>query len=100
MMKTAGFDIMDNVYRTRVITNRKRKLKMYRVWLRGKYIKPIGESTLHTIITPVVVEETEKEIEKKKRKLEEKMNKIKNNTNGNNDNDGEDQPEDKNSAEK
>jgi SAM-dependent methyltransferase len=81
MMKTAGFDIMDNVYRTRVITNRKRKLKMYRVWLRGKYVKPIGESTLHTTITPVVVEETEKEIEKKKKKLEEKMNKIKNNNN-------------------
>lgn len=81
MMKTAGFDIMDNVYRTRVITNRKRKLKMYRVWLRGKYVKPIGESVLHTTITPVIVEETEKEIEKKKKKLEEKMNKIKNNNN-------------------
>lgn len=81
MMKTAGFDIMDNVYRTRVITNRKRKLKMYRVWLRGKYVKHIGESALHTTITPVVVEETEKEIEKKKKKLEEKMNKIKNNNN-------------------
>lgn len=91
MMKTAGFDIMDNVYRTRVITNRKRKLKMYRVWLRGKYIKPIGDSTLHTAITPVIVEETEKEVEKKRKKLEEKMNKIKNNTNANND--GEDQRE-------
>ena len=76
-MKTAGFDIMDNVYRTRVITNRKRKLKMYRVWLRGKYNKPIGDNPIHTAITPVIVEETEKEMEKKRKKLEEKMNKLK-----------------------
>jgi SAM-dependent methyltransferase len=39
LMKNVGFEVVENTYVTRVLTNRKRKLKMYRVWLRGKYKK-------------------------------------------------------------
>jgi len=35
----AGFSLIESKYDTRVLQNRKRKLKMYRVWFTGKYKK-------------------------------------------------------------
>jgi len=39
LFESAGFSIVHSKYDTRVLQNRKRKLKMYRVWFTGKYQK-------------------------------------------------------------
>jgi len=39
LFKQANFSVVESKYDTRVLQNRKRKLKMYRVWFTGKYMK-------------------------------------------------------------
>lgn len=40
LVESVGFVTEYTAYDTRILANRKRKLKMYRVWLRGRFIKP------------------------------------------------------------
>jgi SAM-dependent methyltransferase len=41
LFSAAGFTCENTCYDTRVLYNRKRMLKMYRVWIRGRFRKPI-----------------------------------------------------------
>lgn len=39
LFKRNGFDIIENTFDTRVLSNRKRKIRMYRVWAQSKFVK-------------------------------------------------------------
>lgn len=41
LFKQCGFEVVESKYDTRVLNNRKRKIKMYRVWVQCKFRKPL-----------------------------------------------------------
>lgn len=41
LFTSCGFEVIENKYETRVINNRKRKIKMYRVWIQCRFRKPM-----------------------------------------------------------
>ncbi|EGG14249.1 methyltransferase type 12 domain-containing protein [Cavenderia fasciculata] len=48
LFEKAGFTTLVNKYDTRELRNRKRMISMYRVWIRGKFMKPLDETTSTT----------------------------------------------------
>jgi len=45
VMESVGFQTRDLEYDTRILQNRKRKLKMYRVWLQATFVKPLDANS-------------------------------------------------------
>ncbi|XKL68650.1 hypothetical protein PGB90_006419 [Kerria lacca] len=43
MFLNCGYEVIQNISDRRLQVNRKKQLKMYRVWIQGKYVKPHGK---------------------------------------------------------